>query len=72
MQQLGGGADAGAVRGVPLAVEVDVREQVDLSDQDQVGLPEQVLVLQRLVCALSDRGEHDPGGLTRDLYATPA
>ena len=41
-------------------VEVEVRQQVDLVDQDELAGAEHQRVLQRLVLALGDRADHDP------------
>jgi hypothetical protein len=46
-------------------VEVDVGQQVGLVQQDQVGLPEHVRVLGRLVRALGDRRDHHLGRLAQ-------
>ena len=46
-------------------VEVDVRAEVGLGDHDQVRAAEHLRVLERLVGALGDRGEHDPGRLAQ-------
>ena len=43
-----------------LEVEVQVREQVDLVDQHQLAGAEHQRVLERLVLALGDRGDHHP------------
>ena len=43
-----------------LEVEVEVRQQVDLVDQHQLAGAEHQRVLERLVLALGDRGDHDP------------
>ena len=43
-----------------LEVEVDVRQQVDLVDDDQLAGAEHERVLERLVLALGDRRDHDP------------
>src|ERR1700722_2787707 len=51
------------IRHVLLDVEVHVREQVGLVQQDEVGLAEHVRVLQRLVGALGDGGQYDAGFL---------
>jgi hypothetical protein len=60
-----GRADPAQVRGVRPDVEVDVGQQVGLVQQDQVGLPEHVRVLGRLVRALGDRRDHHPGRLAQ-------
>ena len=44
-------------------VEVEMREQVDLVDQHELAGPEHQRVLRRLLLALGDRGDHDPGVL---------
>ena len=41
-------------------VEVEVRQQVDLVDHDQLAGAEHQRVLERLVLALGDRGDHRP------------
>ena len=41
-------------------VEVEVREQVDLVDQHELAGAEHQRVLERLVLALGDRGDHHP------------
>ncbi len=41
-------------------VEVEVRQQVDLVDHHQLAGAEHQRVLERLVLALGDRGDHDP------------
>ncbi|MHB1433142.1 MAG: hypothetical protein ACYCVZ_13605 [Streptosporangiaceae bacterium] len=58
----GGTGPGGTADGRALA-DVRVGQQVHPGDQDEVGPPEHVRVLQRLVLALGHRGEHDPGGL---------
>ena len=44
----------------PVEVEVEVRQQVDLVDQHQLAGAEHQRVLERLLLALGDRGDHDP------------
>src|SRR5215831_1286012 len=57
-QHRGAGADLPQVGGAAGEVEVDVGQQVGLADQHEAGAAEHVRVLDRLVGALGDRGEH--------------
>src|SRR5438552_15172724 len=47
-----------------LVRERDVRRQIDLVQDDEVGRPERVRVFQRLVLAFGYRGDDDLGDLT--------
>ena len=60
LDRLDAGMDRVEVVQVALHVEVHVREQVELVDHDQLAGAEHQRVLERLVLALGDRGDHDP------------
>ena len=50
--------DGVEVRKVALEIEVEVRKEIDLVDDDELAGSKHQRVLERLVLALGDRGDH--------------